>query len=88
MDDFTVGTSGARSGLAAVDNGVVFSAGTGNDLAGSPARHCPSQLSTAARLAALWIPGQRGPGNGTAIAWAVTVGDYRVWSSPPRSWRR
>ena len=34
MDEFVVGTSGVSLGLAAVDNGVVFSAGSGNDLAG------------------------------------------------------
>ncbi len=71
-DDFTFGQSGAALGLAATDTGVVFSTGSGNDLAGVPHAYVRRTLDGGST----WSTVLDLPGNGTANAWAVTVGDY------------
>ncbi|MCX6925833.1 MAG: sialidase family protein [Verrucomicrobia bacterium] len=72
VDEFTVGASGVSLGLAAVENGVVFSAGSGNDLAGIPHAFVRRTLDTGQT----WQTVCDLSGNGTALSWAVTVGQY------------
>ncbi len=70
VDDYTAGQSGIVKGLAAVDNGVVFSAGSGTDLAGIPHAFVRRTLDGGQT----WLPVLDLPGNGTATSLAVTVG--------------
>lgn len=72
VDDFTVGQSGAALGLAATDTGVVFTAGTGNDLAAVPHAYVRRTLDGGVS----WSTVLDLPVNGTATAWATTVGHY------------
>jgi len=72
VDDFTIGKSAKVCALAATGDGAVFSAGLGVDLAG--VQHAYVQRSLDAGQT--WLQTLDLPANGTATAWAVTVGPH------------
>jgi hypothetical protein len=70
VDEFIVGTSGAIFGLAAFDNGVVFSTGCGNDLAGIQRAFVHRSLNGGQT----WATVCDLPNSATSMSMAVTVG--------------
>jgi hypothetical protein len=72
VDEFVVGASGVSLGLAAVEDGVVFSAGSGNDLAGVQHAFVRRSLDGGQT----WQTVNDLPNSGTAMSWAVTVGRH------------
>jgi len=70
VDEFIVGTSGVSFGLAAIDNGVVFSTGSGNDLAGIQRAFVRRSLDAGQT----WQTVCDLPNSATSMSMAVTVG--------------